>query len=55
LAVFSAAGFLSGKKHADSDQLWLVFRCQIAAARLSASLSADTKAKSLINTIYGWF
>ena len=55
LAVFSAAGSLSGKNHANSDQLWLVFRCQIAPARLSTSLPADTKAKSLVNAIYGWF
>ena len=55
LAVFSAAGSLSGKNHANSDQLWLVFRCQIAAACVSTSLPADTKAKSLVNAIYGWF
>jgi hypothetical protein len=55
LAVFSAAGPLSGKNHANSDQLWLVFRCQIAPACLSTSLPADTKAKSLVNEIYSWF
>ena len=55
LAVFSAAGSLSGKNHANSGQLWLVFRCQIAPAHLSTSLPADTKAKSLVSAIYGWF
>ena len=54
LAVFSIAASLSGKNHANSDILWLVFRWQVAAARLWASLTTDTKAKSLINTIYGW-
>ena len=53
LAVFSAAGSLSGKNHANSDQLWLVFQCQIAPAHLSTSLPADTKAKSLVSAIYG--
>ena len=55
MAVFSAAGSLSGINHTNSDQFWLVFRCQIASACLSTSLPADTKAKSLVNTIYGWF
>ena len=55
LVVFSAAGSLSGKNQANSDQLWLVFRYQIAPACLSTSLPADTKANSLVNAIYGWF
>jgi hypothetical protein len=55
LAVFSVAGSLSGKNHVNSDQLWLVFKCQIAPAGLSTSLPPDTKAKSLVNVIYGWF
>ena len=53
LAVFSAAGSLSDKNHANSNQLWLVFRWPIAPACLSTSLPADTKAKSLVNAIYG--
>ena len=53
LAVFSAAGSLSGKNHVNSDQLGLVFQCQIAPAHLSTSLPADTKPKSLVSTIYG--
>ena len=55
LVVFSAAGSLSGKNHTNSDQFWLVFRCQIAPACLSKSLPADTKVKSLVNAISGWF
>ena len=55
LTVFSAAGSLSAKNHANSDQLWLVFQCQIAPAHLSTSLPADKKAKSLVSAIYGWF
>ena len=35
LAVFSAAGSLFDKNHANSDQFWLVFRYQIAHACLS--------------------
>ena len=55
IGVFSVAGSLSSKNHANSDQLWLVLRYQIAPARLSTSLPADTKANSLVNAIYGWF
>jgi hypothetical protein len=43
LTVFSAAGSLSGKNHANSDQLRCNDRCPIAPANLPTSLPAAAK------------
>ena len=43
LTVFSAAGSLSSKNHADSDQLRRNDRCPIVPANLPTSLSAAAK------------
>ena len=43
LTVFSAAGSLSGKNHADSDQLRRDYRWQISPAHVPTSLPAEPK------------